>query len=187
MSIRTLYTYSGKVIFPDGAPSLLDVAVSLCREGRYAGASLRWWPVGLHCFVVADMLPTRLKLHGLLHDSGECITGDIPSPVKTKENREFEEYLHAQIYKSWGLTLPTPEDHVLIKRVDDDVLAGEVYVGAGTLALQEHKTRCPQAEELVLKYINEYTYADMLDAGGRCPIEFIRRYRVYRDLMEGRA
>src|ERR1700676_2252398 len=74
----TLYTYSGKVGFPEGAPSLLDMAVSLSREGRFAGAGLRFFPVALHSFVVADLLPDHLKWDGLIHDSPEVITGDTP-------------------------------------------------------------------------------------------------------------
>ena len=80
-----LYTYSGKLAYPGGAPSLLDIAVSLSREGRYAGAGQRWWPVALHTFVACDLLPKHLQLDGLLHDSPETITGDTPKPSKTDE------------------------------------------------------------------------------------------------------
>ena len=67
----TLYTYSGKIAFPGGAPSLLDTAISLSREGRFAGAGQRFFPVALHSFVVADLLPPHLQFDGLMHDSPE--------------------------------------------------------------------------------------------------------------------
>lgn len=183
MPMTTLYTYSGKVSFPGGAPSVMDIAIQLCREGRYAGAGLRWFPVGLHSFVVADLLPKPLKFHGLMHDSPECVTGDTPSPVKTDDDRAFEVELLAEIYKSLGVALPTAEEHRQIKIADAAALAGEVYAGAGTVSLQSCNERHPRAEARVLHYLNLYTYADMLEASGRAPIEFLRRFRLYKDML----
>jgi hypothetical protein len=181
--MSTLYTYSGKVSFPGGAPSVMDIAIQLMREGRYAGAGLRWYPVGLHSFVVADLLPKPLKFHGLMHDSDETITGDIPSPVKTDEQRELAEELRRAIYLSINVPFPTAEEDVLIKAADTAALCGEVYAGAGTVSLQECNPRHPQAEARTLQYMNTYSYADMLDASGRAPIEFLRRFRVYKGLL----
>lgn len=181
ISMKNLYTYSGHISFPEGAPSIMDIAISLCREGRYAGAGLRWWPVGLHSFVVSDLLPAGpLKFHGLMHDAGECITGDIPSPVKSKANREFDDWLQQRIYETQGVKMPTAEQHRLIKVADHAALRGEVWAGAGTLALQAINKPHPRAEALVIKYLNEYSYGDCLEAGGRAPIEFMRRFRAYK-------
>lgn len=182
-TLRTLYTYTGVVHFPGGAPSIMDCAVQLMREGRYAGAGLRWWPVGLHCFVVADLLPDHLKFHGLMHDSDETVTGDIPSPVKSPEQRAFGEAIRRSIYQSIGVPFPTDEEEVVIKAADDAALDGEVYAGAGTQSLQKLHDRHPEAEELVLRYINLYRYEDLLEPGGRAPIEFLRRFRLYKDLL----
>lgn len=177
-----LYTYSGTVSFPDGAPTLLDVAVSLSRICRYAGAGMRWWPVVLHTFVVCDLLPPELRLHGLLHDSPECITNDVPKPVKTDAIEELEEKLTASIYKAWGLKLPTAAQHELIKKADKDALRGEVYT-VGTQALQQIYDRCPKAEKLVVKYLAQYPPMECITPDGRAPIEFMRRYRLYSDLL----
>lgn len=181
-----LYTYTGSVSFPDGSPTLMDIAVSLSREGRYAGAGMRWWPVGLHTFVVCDMLPKPLRLHGLLHDAPECITGDVPKPVKTAEIEEIEDALLLGIYKGFGLAPPTPAEHTLVKQADHNAFLGEIYT-VGTQALQAEFPRCPLAEKLVMKYLAEYGYNDCLEAGGRAPIEFMRRYRIYRDWLENPA
>src|ERR1700678_1908401 len=96
----TLYTYSGKIAFPGGAPSLFDTAVALSREGRFAGAGQRFFPVALHTFVVCDLLPTSLQFDGLLHDSPEVVTGDTPKPAKSDEIEKFEEELLRGIYAS---------------------------------------------------------------------------------------
>ena len=144
---------------------------------------MRWWPVGLHTFAVCDMLPNELKLHGLLHDSPECITGDVPKPVKTQDIEDFEQELLARIYASFGLALPTTAEHEQIKVADVAVFQGEVYT-VGTQALQAENTRCPQAEELVMKYLAEFHPMECIVPDGRAPIEFMRRFRVYRDMLE---
>lgn len=177
-----LYTYSGKIAFPGGAPTLMDIAISLSREGRYVGQGMRFWPVSLHTFVVCDMLPPYLKLHGLLHDSSECITGDVPKPVKTDAIEAFEIEVLTAIYKSFDLTMPTEEEHKLIKVEDKKALRGEVYT-VGTQSLQMIHERCPEAETLVRKYVGLYTYADCLDAGGKVPIDFMCKFREYKDIQ----
>ena len=177
-----LYTYSGRISYPDCAPSIQDIAVGLSRECRYAGAGLRWWPVALHCFCVADLLEKENKIHGLLHDSSECLTGDVPKPVKTDEIEQFEEKMQARIYKNFKLTPPTEAQWAAVKRADRDVLRGEVYT-VGTQALQEVYERCPQAERLVVKYLKQYPPMECISPDGSCPIEFMRRFRIYKDLL----
>lgn len=178
----TLYTYSGKISFPNVAPSLLDIAVSLSREGRYAGAGMRFWPVALHTLVVCDLLPDSLKLHGLMHDTPEVITGDVPKPSKTVDIEEFEEVLLRAIYTSFNIVFPTPAERLCVKTADTMAFRGEVYT-VGTQALQEENERCPEAEDLIYKYVDKYTYEDYLEASGRVPIEFMRRFRLYRDML----
>lgn len=176
----TLYTYSGKISFPDVAPSLMDIAVSLSREGRYAGAGMRWWPVALHTLVVCDLLPSHLKIHGWMHDTPEVITGDVPKPVKTPEIEEFEEVLLQGIYKNLDVQFPTTTERRLVKEADRKAFRGEVYT-VGTQALQTENERCPEAEELIYKYVDKYSYQDCLEASGKVPIEFMRRFRLYKD------
>jgi 5'-deoxynucleotidase YfbR-like HD superfamily hydrolase len=177
-----LYTYSGKIAFPDGAPSLMDIAVSLSREGRYAGAGVRFWPVALHAFVVCDILPDQFKFDGLNHDDSECITGDVPKPVKTDAIEEFEEVTLHTIYDSFKVSFPAPYIRQAVKEADISTRSGEVYT-VGTQALQELYGRSILAEDLIHKYVDKYNYNDMLDAGGRVPMEFMRRFREYKDML----
>lgn len=178
-----LYTYSGKIAYPDGAPSLLDIAVSLAREGRYAGAGMRFWTVALHTFVVCDLLPEHLKLDGLLHDSTECITGDTPKPAKTDAIEAFEDEMLLVIYKSLGVKPPNETEWGVVKVSDKAVLCGEVYT-VGTQALQEFYQRFPEIEEMILGYVDKYDYHDMLDGpDARVPMEFMRRFREYKNYL----
>ena len=175
----TLYTYSGKIAFPGGAPSLLDTAISLSREGRFAGAGQRFFPVALHCFVVADLLPYAFQFDGLMHDSPEVITGDTPKPAKTDEIEAFEEELLRANYAFYGVTFPEEHMRAIVKSADRMVMRGEVYT-VGNLWLQPFHEPCPEAEDLILEYVKEYTYEDMLEASGRVPMEFMRRFRAYK-------
>jgi len=178
-----LYTYSGKIAYPGGAPSLLDWAVSLSREGRYAGAGQRWWGVALHTFVVCDLLPPELQLDGLMHDTPETITGDTPKPAKTKEIEEFEEELLRVNYASINVTFPDAETRTKVKADGDrKAFRGEIYT-VGNHALKEFYERCPEAEDRIMHYVREYSYADMLEASGRVPLEFMRRFYVYKDQL----
>jgi 5'-deoxynucleotidase YfbR-like HD superfamily hydrolase len=177
-----LYTYSGKIAFPGGAPSILDTAISQSREGRFAGAGQRFFPVALHVFCVADLLPTHLKFDGLMHDSPEVITGDTPKPAKTDEIEAFEEELLRAIYTSHGVTFPSEAERAQVKAADRMVFRGEIYT-VGNNALQEFYAPHFEAEELIFKYVKEYTYEDMLEASGRVPMEFMRRFRLYKRLL----
>ena len=98
-----LYTYSGKMSFPEGgAPSVFDTAIALSREGRFAGAGQRFFPVALHTFCVADLLPPKIKFDGLMHDSPEVITGDTPKPAKTAEIEAFKRNYYVPLTSSTG-------------------------------------------------------------------------------------
>ena len=178
----TLYTYSGKIAFPGGAPSLLDTAISLSREGRFAGAGRRFFSVALHTFVVCDLLGPALQFDGLMHDSPETITGDTPKPAKTDEIEAFEKELLHSVYASHGVTFPNAFDYAAVKAADRKAFRGEIYT-TGNVALQEFYPPCGEAEELIFKYVKEYTYEDMLEASGRVPMEFMHRFRQYRSQL----
>jgi hypothetical protein len=178
-----LYTYSGVVAYPNGTHQLRDIAIGLSREGRYVGQGTRWYPVILHTFVVCDLLPKRLKGHGLLHDSPEYATGDTPKPLKTDESEAMEDQLLLDIYRSLGFKPPTADQHREIKVADREAQRGEVWT-VGTQALQPQRERHPQAEDLTLKYVAEYPYVECLEASGRAPMEFMRRFREYSEYME---
>jgi hypothetical protein len=180
----TLYTYSGKMSFPEGgSPSLFDTAIALSREGRFAGAGQRFFPVALHTFVVCDMLPPAVQFDGLMHDSPEVITGDTPKPAKSNEIEQFEEELLRSTYAYHNITFPDYTTRAFVKAEDRKAMRGEVYT-VGNVWLQPLYEPCPEAEELIFKYVKEYTYEDMLEASGRVPMEFMRRFRLYKSQLD---
>lgn len=180
----SLYTYSGKITFPEGgAPSLFDTAIALSREGRFAGAGQRFFPVALHTFCVCDLLPPAMQFDGLLHDSPEVITGDTPKPAKTAEIEAFEEELLRANYASHGVTFPDDFTRAAVKAADRKVMRGEVYT-VGNIWLQPLYEPCPEAEELIFRYVKEYTYEDMLEASGCVPMNFMKRFRLYKSQLD---
>jgi hypothetical protein len=174
-----LYMYSGCVGFPTGAPTLLDIAVCLSRECRYAGNGVHWWSVALHTFVVCDLLPMELRLHGLLHDAAECVTGDIPKPVKSKAISKMEKEIQAAIYARLKLKLPTLKEQKQIHEADRFALHGEVHT-VGTRALRGLYPRHSRAEELVEFYRSCFSPMDCIESDGSCVREFLYRYERYR-------
>lgn len=173
------YTYTGHFDHPGGAPSLLDIAVSLSRECRYAGSGVAWWPVALHTFVVADLLPAELKVHGLLHDASECVLGDIPKPAKTYAIEQMEKELLDAIYGSLALVQLSPDDAEQVHQADRRVLHGEVWT-VGTQSLRQVYPHDTEAMELVDYYARCFPVEDCV--GGEnapCVKEFLRRFEVY--------
>jgi len=178
----TLFLYSGAVGFPEGSFDIKSIAVSLAREGRYAGAGRDFWPVALHTFVVCDMLPDELKIHGLLHDSPECVGGDVPKPAKTDASEAAEEEILVRIYSSLDIRFPEPWERAAVKHEDKKAKRGEVYT-VGTASLQEFEDPCPEAEALVKHYWSIYDYNDMLNANGAVQHDFINRFHAYKLMM----
>lgn len=178
-----LYTYSGQISYPTGAPTIQDIAVSLSREGRYAGAGLYWWPVALHTFVVCDLLPPELKLHGLLHDASECITGDIPKPAKTPALESLENEILARIYASLGLAVPTRLEDLNVHEADRRALYGEVWT-VGTLTLRSIYPQDYEAERIVWQYFKRFKPEECLKANGSCVEEFQKRFGEYREMVK---
>lgn len=179
----TFHTHDG-LVKPTEAPSIQTVARCLMRETRYCGNSPKWWNVGLHSFVVADVLPLKLKFHGLVHDTAEAMTGDIPHDLKTNKQRAFEDLLLTRFYKSVGVALPTRTEHTAVKCADRWAVNAEVWAGYGTKCLRE-KYNSPGAQgiRLVTSYARQYGYAACLDIDGAAVLEFIRRFELYKGYL----
>ena len=177
------HTFDGE-IHPHQAPSVKTVARSLMRESRYCGNGDFWFPVGLHSFVVADILPPPLKLHGLLHDEPECLTGDIPHDLKTKQQRDFEDLLLERFYRVHHLKIPTRAEHKEIKRADRLAVNAEVWAECGTHCLRSVFPYTNVAG-YVEAYRLKYSYADCLDKNGAAVLEFERRFELYKGWLNG--
>lgn len=107
------------------------VGDALGKLNRYAGHTTIPYSVAQHSMHVAWMLwetqrDALLAMHGLLHDAGETVVGDIPGPVKhiLSENAKqeilaIEEAAQKAIYRALGVPWPIdPKYCNLIKACD---------------------------------------------------------------------
>jgi hypothetical protein len=175
----TFFSYTGQAITREtGYLTLEDVAVGLGRVCRYAGGSREFWPVLLHSFVVADLLPAELKAHGLLHDMTDVLFGDIPKPFKLPETYALQRYLHDRLLPGLGLGLASlaSYDQALVKAADVRAFVGEkVVLAPPGLDLG---IRDPKAEWLTEDYLRAYAVSELLRADGQAVVDFTRRVQA---------
>ena len=108
-----------------------DIAHALSMTCRFAGHSVQFYSVAEHSFIVGS----KEGIHGLLHDAAEAYLLDIPRPYKDllcfaldgriESYRDVEDRMMATIYEGLGLTHPTEEEAIRVKRADQRVLATE--------------------------------------------------------------
>lgn len=125
-------TYSGRLVRPSGSvteiPSILDIAIGMSRQPRFAGQTKRWWSVLDHSMYAADLaLMTTAEPQDeyavLMHDAHEGITTDIPSDFKTDEIRAQQAFLDIGIFERYNV----PESEI-VHAVDRRALLAEALV-----------------------------------------------------------
>jgi len=76
--------------------------------GRHESVAEHSWRISLLAFFIRDEFPDadmdKVIKMCLIHDIGECFTGDIPTFLKTKADEEKEESLLSE----WVASLPKP-------------------------------------------------------------------------------
>ena len=110
-------TYTGRSVKPGSSvyPSLVDIAVGISRQPRFAGQGRRWFSVLDHSLFMDEMVkradedglatyganavyPTpQLRLAVLLHDAHEAITADVPTTFKGDELKYEQQRLDESI------------------------------------------------------------------------------------------
>ena len=77
-------------------------------KGRHESVAEHSWRISLMAYLIADEFPqadmNKVIKMCLIHDLGECFTGDIPTFDKTDADRVTEE----QLLNNWVQTLPEP-------------------------------------------------------------------------------
>ncbi|MCY4471137.1 MAG: hypothetical protein OXC08_20670 [Thiotrichales bacterium] len=105
-----------------------DVAESLSKTCRFNGHCRHFYSVAQHSQYVADLLPHKYRLYGLLHDAHEAWTGDIIRPVKNLLGdviKDIENRLDVLIYQRAGLPYPDQGIKALVKEADLRMLETE--------------------------------------------------------------
>lgn len=173
-------------------PTIEEMAHSLSQLARFNGHLVDFFSVAKHSLMVADICGTiyddpQLALIALLHDAGESVIGDIPSPVKKLINMNSDGFLKDLEDKILARIL---EEHVGVCELPDliheiDIMARHIeaeqrskcvsWVNVGQFGLPEYHLMRWR------KMANEYENPSSLSTGvGK---EFIDTYRELKSII----
>ncbi len=141
-----MHTYTGKKInplaFTKDDIDIKDIAHALSFLCRGGGHLKMFYSVAQHSLNCAQEAflryrDSRLSLACLLHDASEAYISDIIRPVKQhlKLYEDIESQWMKVIFEKYKLSELKDEDLLKIKRIDDDMLAYELYT------LMEHQSK----------------------------------------------
>lgn len=102
-----------------------DIAHSLSQCCRFVGACSPFYCVADHSVRVSRLVNQRDALSALLHDAGEVVTSDVPTPVKKrlKDLIILENQITEVIFHKYNLLYPYNNG---IKRADRVLLVTEM-------------------------------------------------------------
>lgn len=131
-------TLSGRLLSVDDfAPTPEDAALHLGRIFRWAGAVVCPWTVIHHSVYVEASAELEghspeVRLHALIHDVQEIVTGDMPSPIKARirSAKETQNELDALLWKAWGIPEPSAKVKEAVHKIDKRAMAVEAWMVA---------------------------------------------------------
>lgn len=94
---------------PDaGEVTIYDIANALGNICRFAGQIPYFYSVAQHSINVSRIVPPEHALAGLLHDTSEAFTNDIPTPLKhaVPMFKELEVKIEASMARRFGFQYP---------------------------------------------------------------------------------
>lgn len=97
-----------------------EIAEALSNLCRYTGHVKKFYSVAEHSVLVSHLVPPRLALTALLHDSSEAFLGDVSSPLKKllPEYKVIENRVQEAIANYYSIPYPFPEEiHEADKRM----------------------------------------------------------------------
>lgn len=174
--------YKGeRVTLTTGSPGLYTMGVSLARIFRFAGHTEYIYSVLAHSFVVASLMPPKLGVYGLVHDTPEVLVSDVPTPMKSQVARNREHALLQRIYMANGLPWPLTEEITqAIEEADHTALIAEAHVLKHPGAQAQWGTEYDaDAAKLTKKYMKKTI--DWLDADVAGPL-FVKEFKKYANL-----
>lgn len=135
---------------------------SYTEKGRHESVAEHSWMIALMAFLIRDEFPqadmNKVIQMCLIHDLGECFTGDIPTFDKTQTHEETEEWLLSR----WVASLPAPYGQEMAALYDEmearQTLEAKIYKALDNLeAVIQHNaadlsTWIPREYELNKNY-----------------------------------
>lgn len=126
MPVVNLYS-GGQIDFDNMSNShftIVDIARGLSNCARYAGQTDDHYSVAQHSVLLAEKLPPKYRLQGLLHDAPEFVLGDPCRDVKQMlpDYKVLETRLHSAICRKFRIN---PDFPGIIKQYDTIICADE--------------------------------------------------------------
>lgn len=113
---RFIQTFTGRKFYPFDLEraeiDILDIAIGLGREPRFAGHTIKTYSVAQHSTMTSLVVPQEFALEALLHDAQEAYLRDLGSPIKQglPDYQALEKKVSARILSEFGLGFPISEE-----------------------------------------------------------------------------
>jgi hypothetical protein len=103
-----------------------DIASALSNVCRFSGHLPQFYSVAQHLVNTSRIVPNELAFAGLMHDTAEAFTNDLPTPLKWALPilKELETKIESAMSKKFGFEYPYPPE---IKHADTVMLMLEKY------------------------------------------------------------
>jgi hypothetical protein len=103
-----------------------DIASALSNVCRFSGHLPQFYSVAQHLVNTSRIVPNELAFTGLMHDTAEAFTNDLPTPLKWALPifKELETKIESAMSKKFGFEYPYPPE---IKHADTVMLMLEKY------------------------------------------------------------
>lgn len=158
-----------------------DIASALSNVCRFSGHLPRFYSVAQHLVNTSRIVPTNLAYTGLMHDTAEAFTNDLPTPLKwyLPIFKELETNIESAMGDRFGFEYPYPSE---IKHADTIMLILE------KLYVKEDHSIWPLYEDWTHERVEPYLGLVDLDSWQprRAKREFLERFWELKDLQNER-
>lgn len=148
-----------------------DIASALSNVCRFSGHLPRFYSIAQHLVNTSRIVPVEFSFDGLMHDTAEAFTNDLPTPLKWALPifKELEHKIESAMAEKFGFTFPY---HPSIKEADTIMLMLEKYY------VKEDDSVWPQYEEWTKRRLARYRDQVVLDSWQprRAKREFLERF-----------
>lgn len=176
--------YSGRdVTLSEGAPAFSDIARALSRIPRFAGHTREYFTVLTHSFACYELGAPFAKLNLLIHDVGESVINDIPTPFKHSMMTVREENILGRFCEEHGIAWGWSQlEWDEVNRVDKMVLHAEAFVLGYPDAANIFPAPDPVAVDVVQRFLPmaDYYRSDPEAALDMFRLVFDNAMRLYK-------
>lgn len=148
-----------------------DIASALSNNCRFSGHLPRFYSIAQHLVNTSKIVPDNFAFTGLMHDTAEAFTNDLPTPLKWEFPifKELEGRIEAAMGKKFGFEFPYPPE---VKEADTIMLILEKFYVKGDDSVW------PAYEQWTKKKVAPYLHKVDLDSWQprRAKREFLERY-----------